>query len=69
MLRYRLSDSAQADVISILALTNEQFGETARLRYESRIVAAPRDVATQPDRPGIILRPELGPAFDRGIFD
>lgn len=60
MLGYRLSDSAQADVISVLAWTHEQFGETARLRYESLIVAALRDVATQPDRPGSILRPELG---------
>lgn len=60
MLRYRLSDAAQADVINILARTHEQFGEAARLRYESLIVAALRDVATQPDRPGSIARPELG---------
>ena len=60
MLRYRLSDAAQADVINILAWTHEQFGEAARLRYESLIVAALRDVATQPDRPGSIARPELG---------
>ena len=32
----------------------------ARLRYESLIVAALRDVATRPDRPGSIERPELG---------
>ena len=60
MLRYRLSDAAQADVIDILAWTQEQFGEAARLRYESLIVAALRDVATQPDRPGSIERQELG---------
>lgn len=60
MLRYRLSDSAQADVISVLAWTHEQFGEAARLRYESLIVAALRDVASQPDRPGSLARPELG---------
>ncbi len=60
MLRYRLSDAAQADVINILAWTHEQFGEAARLRYESLIVTAFRDVATQPDRPGSIARPELG---------
>jgi toxin ParE1/3/4 len=35
MLRYRLSDTAQVDVINILAWTHEQFGEAARLRYES----------------------------------
>ena len=60
MLRYRLSDAAQVDVINILAWTHDQFGEAARLRYESLIVAALRDVATQPDRPGSIARPELG---------
>jgi len=60
MLRYRLSAAAQADVINILAWTHEQFGEAARLRYESLIVAALRDVATQPDRPGSIARVELG---------
>ena len=60
MIRYRLSDAAQADVIDILAWTHEQFGETARLGYESLIVPALRDVATQPDRPGSIERPELG---------
>ncbi len=60
MTRYRLSDAAQADVIDILAWTQEQFGDSARLRYERLIVAALRDVATQPDRPGSIERPELG---------
>lgn len=60
MLRYRLSDAAQDDVINILGWTHEEFGEVARLRYESLIVAALRDVATQPDRPGSIARPELG---------
>ncbi len=60
MFRYRLSDAAQADVIDILAWTQVQFGEARRLRYESLIVAALRDVAAQPDRPGSIERPELG---------
>lgn len=60
MVRYRLSTTAEADVVDILAWTQEQFGEVARLRYESLIVAALRDVATQPDRPGSIERPELG---------
>ncbi len=60
MLRYRLSDAAQADVIDILAWTQAQFGEAARLRYESLIVAALRDVATQPGRAGSIERPEFG---------
>ena len=60
MFRYRLSEAAQGDVLSILAWTHQQFGEAARLRYESLIVAALRDVASQADRPGSLVRPELG---------
>jgi len=60
MFRFRLSDAAQRDVLDILAWTHEQFGEAARLRYEGLIVAALRDVASQPDRPGSLDRPELG---------
>ena len=60
MFRYRLSEAAQGDLRDILAWTDEQFGEAARLRYESLIVAALRDVASQPDRPGSLARPELG---------
>jgi len=60
MVRYRLSATAQADIVDILAWTQEQFGESARLRYERLIVAGLRDVATQPGRPGSLERPELG---------
>jgi toxin ParE1/3/4 len=60
MLRYRLSQAAQADIVDILAWTHERFGEAARLRYENLIVTALRDVASQPDRSGSIARPELG---------
>lgn len=60
MLRYRLSLAAQSDVVGILAWSHRQFGEAARRRYENLIVAALRDVATQPDRPGSLVRPELG---------
>ena len=60
MFRYRLSEAAQGDVLGILGWTHEQYGEAARLRYESLIVAALRDVASQPDRPGSLARPELG---------
>lgn len=62
MVRYRLSAAAQADILDILAWSQAQFGEDARRRYEALIVAALRDVATQPDRPGSLERPELGPA-------
>ena len=60
MIRYRLSEAAQGDVINILAWTQAQFSAAARRRYERLIVAALRDAATQPERPGSIERPELG---------
>lgn len=60
MLLYRLSKAAQDDVVDVLAWTHERFGEAGRLRYEGLIVAALRDVASQPDRPGSLARPELG---------
>ncbi|HTP72911.1 MAG TPA: type II toxin-antitoxin system RelE/ParE family toxin [Burkholderiaceae bacterium] len=60
MLRLRLSAAAQADIVEILAWSEDQFGESARLRYEALIAAALRDIAEQPDRTGSIARPELG---------
>lgn len=60
MVGYRLSAAAQADLVDILAWTHQRFGESARKRYEALIVAALRDVSTQPDRAGSIERPELG---------
>lgn len=60
MFRYRLSEAAQGDVLGIMAWTHQQFGETARLRYDQLVVAALRDIASNPDRPGSIARPELG---------
>lgn len=60
MFGYRLSASAQADIFEILAWSHERFGAHARMRYEALIVAALRDIADQPDRPGSIGRPELG---------
>lgn len=47
MLRYRLSEAAQGDVLEILAWTHERFGQVARLRYENLSVAALRDIASQ----------------------
>ncbi|MGH8816429.1 type II toxin-antitoxin system RelE/ParE family toxin [Achromobacter pestifer] len=58
--RYRLSATAQADIVDILAWTHAQFGEAAGERYEALLVAALRDISMQPDRAGSIERPELG---------
>ncbi|PZU44392.1 MAG: plasmid stabilization protein ParE [Sphingomonas sp.] len=60
MALYRLSAAAQTDIIDILARTQEDFGEAARLRYAALIAAAIRDVAENPSRPGAPERPELG---------
>lgn len=60
MARYRLSAAAQADIVDILARTWERFGDSARHRYEALLVAAIRDIAENPSRPGAPERPELG---------
>lgn len=58
--RYRLSAAAQSDVASILAWSHEQFGESARKRYQALLSAAFRDVTAQPKGIGATTRPELG---------
>jgi len=58
--RYRLSTTAQADLIDLLAWTQRQFGDAARKRYEALLVTALRDISSQPDRSDSVERPELG---------
>jgi toxin ParE1/3/4 len=60
MARYRLTHTAQADIMAILAWLHEQFGEEARNRYEALIVAAARDAAARSDEDGHKVRSELG---------
>lgn len=60
MSQYRLTDAAQADIISILTWSHEHFGERARRRYEALIATAIRDVAADAEGPGPTPRPELG---------
>lgn len=57
---YRLSAAAQSDVVSVLAWSQEQFGESARRRYQALLAAAFRDVAAQPEGVGATRRPDLG---------
>jgi len=57
---YRLARAAQADVVDLLAWTEENFGEIARLRHERLPVTVLRDVAAEPERINSIARPELG---------
>ena len=60
MAGFRLSGPAKADIVNLLAWTERQFGEAARVRYATLITAALRDISSQPDRVGNLLRPELG---------
>jgi len=59
MPKYRLSPLAERDLEEILAWSQEYFGEQGRLRYETLIVQAIRDVAVGPRRPGCRSRPEI----------
>lgn len=56
----RLTDSAQSDVLAILAWTHEQFGEESRRRYEALITTAVVDAALLGEAGGLKPRPELG---------
>ena len=60
MARYRLTDTAQDDIVSILAWSRERFGVEASKRYEALIATAIRDAATRSDEFGHTVRPELG---------
>lgn len=60
MAKYRLTHAAQADIVSILLWSHDQFGEEARKRYEALISTAIRDAATRSDEVGCPVRPELG---------
>jgi toxin ParE1/3/4 len=61
MPRYVLSPAAQRDIESILAWTHEQFGASARLRYEALLVQPILDVAEDAERAGSQKRPEITP--------
>ncbi len=61
MALYRLTESAEADTVDILAWSETQFGSAARIRYQRLIVTALTDIAANPVRPGSLARPELGP--------
>lgn len=60
MAKYRLTHVAQADIVTILAWSEEQFGEDARKRYEALIATAIRDAASRTGDVGHTTRPELG---------
>ena len=61
MRRFRLGASAQADIVALLARTEDRFGESARRRYEILLATGLRDIILDPDRPASMARPDLGP--------
>lgn len=50
--RFRLAPAAARDVAALLDWSAEQFGPAARERYEALVLAALRDLAENPRRPG-----------------
>ena len=59
---FLIAPAAVEDIESILAWTDGQFGEKARLRYEALLTRAIMDVADQPERVGSSSRPEIAAA-------
>ena len=57
---YRLAASAERDIVDLLAYTEANFGEIARIRYERLLITAIRDIANDPMRVGSVARTELG---------
>ena len=60
MVRYRITEAAEADRTAILADSRREHGDEGRRRYSLLITAAVRAVAADPERAGAHPRPELG---------
>jgi len=56
----RLSALAQADIVNVLAWTEQRFGAQTEARYEQLLSNALRDLSLDPIRLGSAARPELG---------
>ena len=63
MPRYRISNSTRADIVDILRLSQTQFGDQARQRYQALIVAALQALADTPYCIGSHDRDELSPGL------
>jgi toxin ParE1/3/4 len=57
---YGLARAAREDIVALLAYTQANFGQVARVRYLRLIETALLDIAEDPDRIGSVARPELG---------
>ena len=63
MPQYRISNAARADIVDILRLSQTQFGDQARQRYQALILAALQALADMPYRIGSHDRDELAPGL------
>jgi hypothetical protein len=61
MAAFRLGALAEADIVSLLARTEDRFGENARRRHEILLMTGPRDITSDPGRLGSAVRLDLGP--------
>ncbi len=63
MPQYRISNAARADIVDILRLSQAQFGDQARQRYQALILAALQAIADTPYRIGSYERDDLAPGL------
>jgi toxin ParE1/3/4 len=63
MARFRLARPAQIDLANILATSTERWGAEGRQRYAALLVAAMRQVATEPEGLLTKARAELRPGI------
>ena len=63
MPQYRISNAARADIVDILRHSQTQFGDQARQRYQTLIMAALQAVADTPRCIGSHNRDELAPGL------
>lgn len=63
MPQYRISNAARADIVDILRLSQAQFGDQARQRYQTLILTALQAIAGTPYRIGNHDRDELAPGL------
>jgi toxin ParE1/3/4 len=63
MPQYRISNAARSDIVDILRLSQTQFGDQARQRYQALILTALQDIAGMPYRIGSHYRDEIAPGL------
>ncbi|KJZ52949.1 type II toxin-antitoxin system RelE/ParE family toxin [Pseudomonas sp. C 49-2] len=63
MPQYRISNAARADIVDILRLSQTQFGDQARQRYQALILTALQALASTPYCIGSHDRDELAPGL------